>query len=239
MKRIHWAGLALAGAGGLVAAAAGALRAAEHRDAPAVRLETQTNADINDVYTWMSSDASRLNAVMTVEPFAAEGAMFSDAVQYVFHVHSAAAYGESATETRIICTFDAAQQIECWAGAGEYVTGDAGAAGGVTSASGRLRVFAGLRNDPFFFNLNGFNETVTVVKGAAASLTFDDDGCPALDEGTATALVTQLQSEPGGAAAVDDFAGANTLAIVVSVDKTLVTPGGPIASVWASTHASP
>ena len=34
----------------------------------------------------------------------------------------------------------------------------------------------------------------------------------------------------------DDFLGFNAFAIVVQVDKTLVTRGGPIVSVWASTN---
>ena len=51
--------------------------------------------------------------------------------------------------------------------------------------------------------------------------------------------VGQLQGEPGGGAAVDDFDGANTLAIVVQVDKAVVTTGGPTLAVWASTHTKP
>ena len=34
----------------------------------------------------------------------------------------------------------------------------------------------------------------------------------------------------------DTFAGANVLSLVVQVDKDLVTAGGPLLSVWASTH---
>jgi len=53
---------------------------------------------------------------------------------------------------------------------------------------------------------------------------------------TATALVTQLRSAPGGGAPSDHFAGANTLAIVVQIDRALVTAGGSTVAVWASTN---
>jgi len=48
--------------------------------------------------------------------------------------------------------------------------------------------------------------------------------------------VTQLRSAPGGGAPTDHFAGANTLAIVVQIDRTLVTAGGATVAVWASTN---
>ena len=143
----------------------------------------------------------------------------------------------ASTEVRIICGFDAQQTISCWAGDSEYVTGKADSAQGITSTSGKLKVFAGLRNDPFFFNVAGFAATVGQVKSAAPTLTFDPAGCPKLDMGTSNALVTQLRTDQGGGQAKDFFAGTNTLAIVVQVDKALVTPGGPILGLWGSTHS--
>jgi hypothetical protein len=238
MKRLWWIGLSLVGGAAALLATSATLRAADHRDAPAVRMEANISADINDVYTWMSSDASKLNLVMTVSPFAEDGAQFSDAVQYVFHVNSMAAFGGAATETLVMCTFDADQVISCWAGDDEYVTGDASAAEGVASESGALKVFAGPRNDPFFFNLNGFVNAVDTVKGVAGKLSFDEEGCPDVDPGTSSVVVDMLQTEPNGDPAVDDFAGANTLAIVVELDKTVVNGGGDIVGVWASTNVA-
>lgn len=229
-----------------IAAASGALwlgmgatvtRAADHVDAPAT--VAAPAADINDLYAWMSADASKLNLVMTVSPFAENTAKFSPNVQYVFHVNSSSAFGETQTETKIVCTFAAAGAISCWVGNGEYTTGDASATTGLASASGKFKVYAGLRNDPFFFNLSGFNAVVSTVRAAVqgGSLTFDANGCPDLGS-TAQTLALQLQSEPGGGAAVDDFSGANVLALVVEVDKTLVNAGGSTLGVWASTHMS-
>lgn len=208
---------------------------ADHADGPAASADPV--ADVDDVYAWMSPDAQRLYLVATIGRNLAAGAQFSDSVQYVFHTESAPAFGgATAAPVDIICTFDSSQRIQCWAGDEAYVTGVASGTSGITSSDGRLRVFAGLRNDPFFFNLNGFRETARIVTGAASSLSFDDAGCPALDSATSTALVTQLQTEPGGAPATDEFANFNALAIAVSVDKSIVTAGGPIVGVWASTH---
>jgi hypothetical protein len=208
--------------------------AADHRDGPGVRADLA--ADINDVFAWMSPDAARVYMVMTVFPFATAEARFSDTVQYVFHTNSGAAFGQaSSPEVNVICTFNAAQQISCRVG-DVSVSGDASDPAGLASQDGRLRVFAGRRNDPFFFNLNGFQRTTRIVAGAASGLTFDDAGCPQLDEATANTLVTQLQTEPDGAPATDEFAGANGLAIIVSLDKTLVTAGGPILAMWGSTN---
>lgn len=211
--------------------------AADHRDGPGVKADIA--ADINDVFAWMSPDAARVYMVMTVFPFATAEARFSDTVQYVFHTNSGAAYGQAnSPEVNVICTFSAAQQITCRVG-NLTVAGDASNPAGLASQDGRLRVFAGRRNDPFFFNLNGFQRTTRIVAGAAGALTFDDAGCPQLDEATANTLVTQLQTEPDGAPATDEFAGANGLAIVVSIDKTLVTGGGPILALWGSTNRAP
>jgi hypothetical protein len=217
---------------------AGAARAADHRDGPGVRADPA--ADINDVFAWMAPDAGRVYMAMTVFPFAAEGARFSDSAQYLFHTASGPAFGRaSANEVLVACVFDNGdpQRIACRVGGTDTIaTGVASDPAGIVSSDGRLRVYAGLRNDPFFFNLNGFSRTARLVVDAAPSLSFDPAGCPAVDAATSQALVNQLQSEPDGAPATDEFLGAETLAIVVSVDKTLLTADGPILAVWGSTN---
>lgn len=223
-------------------------KSADHLDAPATKADH--TADINDLYSWMEgtgvdagadagSTTPRAVFALTVFPAAPAGALFSDKVQYVIHTTSSATFGGTETNKDIICTFAgtaAPQTISCWVGATDaFVTGNADSATGIASADGKLKVFAGLRKDPFFFNLDGFRATVATVKGAASSLTYDA-GCPLLDDPTASALQTSLQSDGGGGGATDFFKDLNTLAIVVSVDKTLVTGGGPIVSAWASTN---
>ena len=212
-----------------------AVFAADHIDSPSAVADPA--ADITDLFAWTTADATKVNLVLNVTPFAGDGAAFSDATQYVFHVNSSAGYGMDQTETLILCQFDDAGEAECWAGDDEYLKGDASAEAGITSEGGALKVFAGLRNDPFFMELTGFQETVATVIAAAGGLTFDPAGCPALDQPTANALVGQLQAGADGAAASDTLAGANVLSIVVQVDKSVVNSGGPILGVWASTHA--
>jgi hypothetical protein len=208
-------------------------QAADHIDSAAAQADA--TADITDVFAWMDADATKLALVMNVHNGAATTTKFSDAVQYVFHVNSAASYGATKTEVMIICTFDTANMISCWAG-NEYLKGDASVAAGIASSSGKLKVFAGLRNDPFVFNLTGFSETAKIVHDAAASLSLDANGCPDALGATADTLVAQLGSGKSSAAAADDFASNNVLSIVVEVDKTLVNSGGEILGVWASTH---
>lgn len=213
-------------------------RAADHRDGAAVKTDPAT--DINDVYAWMSN-GTKIYLAMTVFPLADANAKFSNAAKYVFHLRSGATFGATATQdANVICTFATDQKVSCWVSKGtevlDYVTGDASSTTGITSTSGKTKVFAGLRDDPFYFNLAGFNAVATTVAGAAPTLTKDAAGCPALDAATSGALVTQLMTKPGGGAPVNFFAGLNTLAIVVAVDKDLVTPGGPVLAVWGGTH---
>ncbi|MBK6577429.1 MAG: DUF4331 family protein [Sandaracinaceae bacterium] len=209
--------------------------AADHIDGPSAQIDPA--ADISDVFAWMNADASRLNLVANVFYSAGPTAAFSPAVQYAFHIESGTEYGAVSDEALVLCQFYDVNRIECWAG-DDYVEGDPSDPAGLLSASGRLRVFAGRRDDPFFMEFDGFNETVAMVVAAAPSLTFVD-GCPTLDAGTQSALVAQLQSNADGAPASDTFGGQNVLSVVVQVDPALVNVNGPLLAVWASTHANP
>ena len=218
-------------------------RSADHLDAPLTIAEHP--ADINDVYAFLPSAelaaspaATHAVFAMTVFPAAPADAKFSDAVQYVLHAQSGLSYGSTIADYNIICTFDAAQKAQCWGGTDEYATGDASQAAGISSADGKFKVFAGLRADPFFFNLDGFKDTVATVDAVVdgGGVQFNDAGCPSnITPGQAQLLGGKLSTTNGGTA-VDFFKKLNGLAIVVQVDKTLVTKGGPIVSVWGSTH---
>ena len=207
-------------------------KSADHLDAPATKADP--SADIADLYAF--NDGTHSVFAMTLFPAATTAAKFSDAVQYVIHTASGSAFGTTTANEDIICTFTTAQIISCWAGTDEFVTGDASATTGLASADGKMKVFAGLRADPFFFNLDGFHTAEATVEGAAAGLTFNGAGCPLLDDGTAAALRGQLTHAPDGGPAVDFFANLDALAIVVSLDKSLVNKGGPLTSVWAGTY---
>lgn len=232
MRKSRW--LAVLAAATLAAATRFA-SAADHVDGP--RASADPAADVTDAFAWMTPDASKVILVMDLTRNAGSGSRFSDQVHYVFHTASRASFGDAPSEdVLVICQFDADQRVECWAGDDAYVAGDASDTGGITSRDGRLRVFTGLRNDPFFFNLAGFRETARIVTGAASSLTFDPAGCPAVDDATSSALVTQLQTAPGGGAPQDGFGEFNVLAIVLEVDKSILTANGPILSVASATY---
>ena len=46
----------------------------------------------------------------------------------------------------------------------------------------------------------------------------------------------QLAQDRGGGAAKDAYQGKGVLALVLELDRALLTRGGPIVSVWAATH---
>jgi hypothetical protein len=115
------------------------------------------------------------------------------------------------------------------------VTGDPSSAAGLTSRDGKLRVYAGLRDDPFFFNLQGLFDFETYYHDIEQFIpAADGAGCRPLGPIQQNAAVNYLGMNFGTGA--DFFASFNTLAIVLTVDKTLLTTTGPILSVWASTH---
>lgn len=234
MKKMTWMRGALALA---VTLAASPAMAADHLDGPAVQGEP--SADITDLFTWV--DGANTVLILNTYPNANATTQFSDSVQYVFHVASGSQYPVTGTPLNVICTFSASQNISCWVGSTDYVTGNASVAGGITSTSGDVKVFAGLRDDPFFFNLGGFHDAQADVEAAASSLTFTN-GCPAVNAATSAALVADIShSNHGAGPAVDFFSpsasySGNVLSIVLSIKTTLLTSGGPILAVWASTN---
>jgi hypothetical protein len=227
-------------------------RAADHLDSP--RVKAAPEADITDVFAWMSADKAKTYLVMNVSPMAAAGTKFSDQIQYVFHLNSQDTYGEKdptkIKHVNVICTFDFAQKVSCWVGAAsmtgiatadDFVDGDASATAGLTSQNGKMKVFAGLRDDPFFFNLDGFKAAAKAVEGAAAQIgpTVDASGCPHLPADVAAAVAGQLSHAPDGSAAKDFFAKLNVLSIAIALDTAEAAPGGKILGVWASTYRRP
>jgi hypothetical protein len=205
--------------------------AADHRDGPAVQVTEDIAADINDVYAFMSG--GRLVLGMTVFPASASDSQFSDAVVYQFHVNKHdSILTPSAGTVDVMCTFnDAGTTFECWVEDQVYVTGPVGDEAGTTSAGDEIRVFAGPRRDPFYFNLAGFNAARGAVIGLTMLPTLQD-GCPVLDNTTAGDLRTLLTTP-----SANFFEGLNTLSIVIEADPALfVDVDNPLASVWASTN---
>jgi hypothetical protein len=190
-------------------------------------------ADIGDLFAWTSSDGRRLNLVMTVVAH-----RFSDRLQYVFHVDSGVRLGGTTATTSIVCRFDAANAAECWAGDADYVHGDASNPAGLEGQRRRFRVFAGLRDDPFFNNVKGTRAALGAVAAALhGGATVDAAGCPAFDEATSCAILDHWRHTDGGPA-TNFLAGWKMSALVISIDLDVVNTGGPLLAVWAAVHKS-
>lgn len=210
--------------------------AADHLDSPTAAAAGEPSADLTDLYAWMTADATRLNLIAAVNTDAGPNAVFSDAVVYQFSVSSSPSYGAPQESTVITCKFADEVNIECWAG-NDYAIGDPSDPEGIVSDNGGLRVFAGLRDDPFFLEYTGFLTAVGAAVDAvgAGEVDFDDAGCPLLTPEQAGALVGALG---GNGNPTNTFAGQNVLALVIQVDKELVNQGGPVLGVSAATYSS-
>jgi len=205
--------------------------AADHLDAPALGgtvvagefapHSEHGDRDINDLYVFSPSDApDRTVLAMTVNPaINLFGGNFGTNVRYVFNIDKT---GDNVADTAYVATFKPADvngnqtvQIRRFDGAasrslagnGRLVT--AGTTNGRAQNAHGVKTWAGVRSDPFFFDLTGFIGTTTFLK-------------------TGTAVGgDMLGSDP-----TDFFAALNTNAIVLSIaDKDLPDSIG----VWATT----
>lgn len=220
--------------------------AADHRDAPGVLADPTT--DINDIYAFKSG--TNLVVVMTVNPLmgpvATEDFHFSTTANYVFHIDSNGDYADDATYTVQFADVDDGQYIRVrGTGHGDDANDDiigrintahdgvAGAPRIVTSGDSAVKVFAGPREDPFFFSLNG----------GGSHLGFTTCNPDANEE----CFLGACDRSPGGTGclngftpyptdAVDTFAGLNVSAIVIEVPLADFT--GTALGVWASTEGN-
>lgn len=239
-------------------------QAADHLDVTA--LAANPMADINDVYAWMTTDGTKINLAMTMSPFDNGSRAFGPSVQYAIHLTRYPAFPQTGAaiaaglDYRVVCTFASDTDGKCWVvdpmnKTLDYVAGDFSGATGKTSTSGKLKVFAGRRSDPFFFNFAGFVAARTDVETACGggtpgtcpgmiAATLNAAGCPGLPSASITPIRAKLGATipvavgPCPASQADCFANANVMAIAVQVDKTLVVDDtNKLLGVWGSTHA--
>ncbi|MBC7978749.1 MAG: DUF4331 family protein [Myxococcales bacterium] len=217
------------------------------RSAVAGALAATPMADIQDVYAWMQS-SQILNLVMDVSPQDDGSTSFGPGVTYVFHLTSKADPEVPTAvdvETRVLCQFASATSVQCWVtdpasaatvkGYKAYLRGDPSAAAGVQTTDRKLKVFAGRRSDPRFFNATGFATAIAQYKALAVAKAADPAGCPVwLTGAQADSLLTTMRT--GG----DTFAGKNVMALVVQIDTTLINAAtNKTVAVWGATHAAP
>jgi hypothetical protein len=206
--------------------------ASDHLDTPTVISDPA--ADIGDIFAWTSSEGRRLNLVMDVVAH-----RFSDRLLYVFHVDSGNRFGETTATASIVCRFDAANAVECWAGNADYVHGDASDTGGIEGKNRRFRVFAGLRDDPFFNNVKGTRAMYELAVASLKGVTpVDDAGCPEFDQATSRSILNTWRQTDGGPAA-NFLAGWKSSSLVISIDLDVVTTGGSLLAIWGAVHKTP
>jgi hypothetical protein len=204
--------------------------ASDHFDSPAMVANPQ--ADIADIYAWTAAD-NRLNLVMTIV-----GHSFSDRITYAFHVDSGKVFGQTTASTLIVCRFPGPRVADCKVGDADSAHGDATGIAGLEGKNHRFRVFAGLRDDPFYNNVKGslgaYGAQAAAVKAGAV---VDKAGCAQLDPSAAKQVAEQWRHTDGGPA-TNLLANWTASAIVISLDLDVVNKGGNLLAVWGST-ASP
>jgi hypothetical protein len=191
----------------------GIIYAADHIDTPTV---TNQPSDITDLYVFRGSDPNNLvfvaNSQGLMSPAASATAKFDENTVLEFNIDKT---GDNVEDLVIQCKYDAASnkmqvygpvvpsatgtksKLEGNVTADVAVTAYGSTAVTATGATG-IKVFAGPRDDPFFFDLNRYK---------------------AILAGTATAF-----ANPG----TDTFAGTNVMSVVVEVPKSLIGASGPI-----------
>ncbi len=215
-------------AAGALAFAYALCHASDHLDTAAVIADPAS--DIGDLYAWTSGDGKRLNLVMTIV-----GGKFSDHVRYEFHIDSGKSLGNTTTTTSISCEFNSAFAPDCRVGDVDRARGDASGEAGLEGERHRFRVFAGLRDDPFFNNVRGTRAALNVAAAALdARAPKDDGGCPRFDARTSARILDEWRHTEGHAGS-NLLAGWTTAALVIEIDLDAVNGGGPLLGVWATT----
>ena len=196
----------------LVVAAAGIIYAADHIDAPAV---TNKPTDITDVYVFRGQDPDNMvfvaNTQGLLSPGATADAGFDENTMIEFNIDNT---GDNVEDLVIQCIAKNGK-MKVYGPTMPRVTGTIsylninklsvqtditkyGQDALTATGDNGVKVFAGPRDDPFFFDLVAFRN---VISGAASSF-----------------------NNPGN----DTFAGTNVMAIVVEVPKSLLGSNGTI-----------
>lgn len=190
---------------------ASAAHASDHFDAPSAADDPV--ADLLDLYAFVEpfcraqggqgceQAPEELILALTVNPQATGASRFSDQVVYHFYMEN-----DLGQDLQIDCQFSPEQVVTCAGMGGLSVQSNFGQVG----VSGALRVFAGLRDDPFFIDADALQQF---------------------------AQVGVLAFNPPG---TDSLAGANVLAIVLGIKTSAFPAGaGPdhnLLKVWAASE---
>jgi hypothetical protein len=224
------------------------LRASDHQDSPVTI--ARPGADITDPYIFPSpNNPNNVVVVMNVHPLIPTGqglsTFFDPQVVYQmnFDTKSENAQTPSPTITRnevIQFTFGTpgpTQSVTVYGPAAAPTTDStttlvASTGSGTINApftAGQMQVFAGAREDSFFFDLAQFLKILPDRNGGSTAQSClpsplgGNNGCP------------QGFNNPGS----DTLKGFNALSIVVELPRSVLAGGnGPKIAYWASTHTS-
>jgi len=213
LKRVLTIGLASAGI-----ITAGILFAADHIDSPAV---TNQSTDITDIYVFRGQDQNNLVFVANTQgllaPGATAAAAFDNNTVIEFNIDN----NGDAVEDLVIQGISSGGKMRIYGPIKPSETGNRsrlegnptaevaitpyGSSPSIATGVGGIKVFAGPRDDPFFFDLNQFKK---VIAGTAPSF-----------------------NKPGD----DSFKGTNVLSLVVEVPKSLLNATTGKVNVWVET----
>ncbi|MBA3708697.1 MAG: DUF4331 family protein [Planctomycetes bacterium] len=196
-----------------------ALMGSDHKDGS--NSTADMAADIADLYAWSDGTAGTFTAVLTFAGLGGPGAAatYDPNVLYSIHIDRTTASGtlDNVADVDLYMRFARNARNE-WAIQVENLPGSSAPISGrietVLTDGAKRKVFAGLRDDPFFFDLDGFN--ATLAKPAANStLSFNNTH--------------------------DTFAGMNVTAIVLEMDLADITVNGtmPKLALWTTTGRIP
>jgi len=216
MKMKKWIAIAIITA---VLAGGAVIFAADHLDAPAVKGQS---TDITDLYVFQAQDPNNLvfvgNTQGLLAPAATGSAQFDPntliefkidnnndnvedlVIQAIYKDGKMNFYGPVAPAKKGTVT-----QVEGSVSASVATTAY-GSSAVIGTGNGGMKVFAGPRDDPFFFDLDQFKAIIA---------------------GTATSF-----NNPGK----DSFAGTNVLSVVVEVPKAMLNASSGKINVWLTTN---
>jgi hypothetical protein len=207
----------------VIGSAAFRVGAADHLDAPTVR--TDGRIDINDVYVFQGQDTSNTVLAMTIDPAAGllsptsfrPGAVYDfkvstngDAVADVaYRIKFGGLQGSGMQSLSVLRTTGNNAAV----GAGGSSIGHGTSYQNVALAGGGM-LWAGLRDDPFFFDLDAFKDFKAALLGGSLS-------------GLASFCDANTR---------DFFDGFNGVAIVLEVPDSALKPGTahPTIKVWGT-----
>lgn len=197
---------------------AGLLYAADHIDSPAV---TNQTTDITDVYAFQGQDPNNMVLVANTQgllsPGSTAAAAFAENTLIEFNIDN----NNDNVEDLVLQGIVAGGKMKLYgpikpsetggrsklegSSTAEVTVTPYGSPANITTTASGIKLFAGPRDDPFFFDLNQFKK---VIAGTASSF-----------------------NKPGD----DSFKGTNVLSLVVELPKSLLNATGGKVNVWVET----